>query len=91
METMLWLFVAGFVGGLIRGLVGIAKELRTSSTRKKKIRSDYIIVTLLASAGIGLMVGIFIADDVRFAVLAGYAGSDFLESLFKIKMKQKSW
>ena len=88
---LVWLFVAGFLGGIIRGLIGVSKELRSSPTRKKKIRSDYIIVTLLASGGIGLMVGMFIADDVRFAVLAGYAGTDFIEGLFKIKMKQKSW
>jgi len=90
MDT-LWLFVGGFVGGLIRGLIGVAKEIRSSPTRKKKIRADYIIVTLLASAGIGLMVGMFVADDVRFAILAGYAGSDFLEGLFKIQMAKKSW
>jgi hypothetical protein len=90
-EAMVWLFVAGFLGGLIRGLIGIAKVLRSSPTRKKKIRKDYIIVSLLASGGIGLMVGMFVADDVRFALLAGYAGTDFIESLFKIKMKQKAW
>jgi len=90
-EEMLWLFVAGFLGGIIRGLIGIAKEMRTSPTKKKKIRRDYIIVSLLASGGIGLLVGIFIADDVRFALLAGYAGTDFIESLFKIKMRQKTF
>lgn len=88
---MLWIFVAGFLGGIIRGFLGIAKHIRSSPSRKKKIRLDYIIVELLAAGGIGLLVGVFIADDVRFALLAGYAGTDFLESLFKIKMGRKKW
>jgi hypothetical protein len=88
---MLWIFVAGFLGGLIRGLIGISKEIRSSPTRKKTIRREYIAVSLLAAGGLGLIVGVFIADDVRFALLAGYAGTDFLENLLKIKMGKKSW
>ena len=88
---MIEIFAAGFLGGLIRGFLGIAKEMRSSPSRKKKIRKDYMAITLLASGGLGLLVGVFIADDIRFALLAGYAGSDFLENLYKIKMKTKSW
>lgn len=88
---MIEIFIAGFLGGLIRGLLGVAKEIRSSPTRKKVLRSEYIAITLLASGGLGLLVGVFIAEDVRFALLAGYAGTDFLESLFKIKMGKKSW
>ena len=85
------IFAAGFLGGIIRGLVGIAKEMRSSPTRKKTIRKDYVLVTLLSSGGIGLLVGVFIAEDIRFALLAGYAGTDFLENMYKIKMKKKDW
>lgn len=88
---MLWIFVAGFLGGLIRGLVGISKQIRTSPSKKRKIRRDYLAVTLLSSGGLGLLVGVFISDDVRFALLAGYAGVDFIESLFKIKMGKRTW
>ena len=83
--------IAGFLGGLIRGLVGISKVIRSSPTRKKILRWEYIVVTLFASGGLGLLVGVFIADDIRFALLAGYAGSDFLENLYKIKMKKQVW
>lgn len=86
-----WIFIAGFLGGLIRGLMGISKVIRASPSKKKRIRRDYIIFTLLSSGGIGLIVGVFISEDVRFALLAGYAGTDFLENLFKVKMRQKSW
>ena len=85
---MIEIFIAWFVGGVIRGLVGISKQIRASPSKKKIIRSDYFAVTLLASGGIGILVGAFIAYDVRFALLAGYAGSDFLENLYKIKMKK---
>ncbi len=88
---MIEIFIAGFLGGLIRGLIGISKDIRSSPTRKKRLRRDYIAVTLLASGGIGLLVGVFIAEDVRLALLAGYAGTDFLENLLKIKMGKKSW
>ena len=91
MDTIVWVFVAGFLGGIIRGLVGIAKEMRASPSKKKNIRIDYILVTILAAGGLGLLVGVFITDDFRFALLAGYAGADFLESLFKIKMKKRVW
>ena len=39
----------------------------------------------------GLLAGVFIADDIKFALLAGYAGTDFIENLFKIKMKARFW
>ncbi len=88
---MIEIFAAGFLGGLIRGILGVSKEIRKSPSKKKKLRKDYLLVTLLASGGLGLLVGVFIADDIRFALLAGYAGSDFLENLYKIKMGKKDW
>ena len=86
---MVWIFIAGFLGGLIRGLMGVSKHVR--ATGKSQIRRDYMAVTLLSSGGIGLLVGVFVSDDVRFALLAGYAGTDFLENLFKIKMRKSVW
>ncbi len=88
---MLWVFVAGFLGGLIRGFMGISKTIRSSTTKRKNLRLDYIVCTLISAGGLGLLVGVFIADDVRFALLAGYAGTDFIENLFKIKMKTRAW
>ncbi len=86
-----YIFAAGFIGGLIRGLVGITKHIRASPSKKRKIRKDYMLLTLLTSGGVGLLTGVFIADDVKFALLAGYAGTDFLENLFKIKMGKEVW
>ncbi len=88
---LLEIFIAGFLGGLIRALVGITKYLTAAPSRKRKIRSDYLVLTLLSSGGLGLLAGVFIADDVKFALLAGYAGTDFIENLFKIKMRKRNW
>ena len=85
---MLEIFAAGFLGGIIRGLVGVSKKISASPSKKKVIRKDYLAVTLFTAGGLGLMVGVFIANDIRFALLAGYAGSDFIENLNKIRMKK---
>ena len=89
--TLLFVFLAGFLGGLIRGLMGVSKYITSNPSKPKKVRKDWLVVTLLSSGGLGLIVGVFITDDVKFALLAGYAGTDFLENIFKIKMNQKKW
>jgi len=88
---MIEIFIAGFLGGLIRGLMGITKYLTAYPTKKKKIRTGYIILSLASAGGMGLLAGVFIAEDIKFALLAGYAGTDFIENLFKIKMKKQTW
>ncbi|MBN1896143.1 MAG: hypothetical protein JW789_00260 [Candidatus Aenigmarchaeota archaeon] len=90
-EMLLYIFLAGFLGGIIRGLVGITKYITGTPTKKRKVRKDWMILSLLSSGGLGLMAGVFIAEDIKFALVAGYAGTDFLESLFKIKMKKVNW
>ena len=90
-ETILYVFLAGFIGGVIRGLMGITKYINATPSKKRKVRKDWIILNLLSSGGLGLLVGVFIAEDIRFALLAGYAGTDFIENLFKIKMKTRNW
>jgi len=87
----LHLILAGFVGGLVRGLVGISKKIRDKEPDETvEISRQYLAITLLSSGGIGLLVGVLVGDDVRFALLAGYAGTDFLENAYKIKMRQQN-
>jgi len=38
---------------------------------------------------IGVIAASYMEGDFRVALLAGYAGSDLLEGLFKIKFKEK--
>ncbi len=90
-EMLLYIFLAGFLGGIIRGLVGITKYITGTPAKKRTVRKDWMILSLLSSGGLGLMAGVFIAENIKFALVAGYAGTDFLENLFKIKMKKVNW
>lgn len=77
-------FLAGGAGGLIRGLVGIYKSYSASPATFKfdwKLFGFSLFVSML----VGQMSGIVFNSDWRSSLLAGYAGSDFLESLYKIK------
>ncbi len=88
--------VAGFFGGLLRGGVGLAKYM--TSYKDVEIRPYYFLGAVLLSGIVGY-VSAWIAQDVAkiflelssiplsFAVVAGYAGGDFIENIFKIGMK----
>lgn len=69
----------------MRGLVGVLKAIRQGC----KLRRRYFITTLVLSALIGLIAGMFVENDVRFAILAGYVGGDFIESLYKVRFREK--
>lgn len=36
-----------------------------------------------------LIAAMFVENDVRFAILAGYVGGDFIESLYKVRFREK--
>jgi len=85
-------FIAGFAGGIIRGFVGLIKY--TMSYKDVTIRPLYFIGMILVSGLIGAAAAWTIdAIDITiagvtttspaFALIAGYAGGDFLENLFK--------
>ncbi len=77
----------GIVGGAIRGLVGLLKFFeKNKQLGKFKIR--YIIFSLLVAGLVGGVGGALINSDWRLALVIGYAGTDFLESLYKIKRAQ---
>jgi len=90
-SDVLLVFLAGFLGGMIRGIVGITKYINSTPTRRRKVRKDWVVLSLASSGGMGLLAGCLVADDIKFALVAGYAGTDFIESLFKIKMKTRTW
>ena len=77
--------LAGLAGGLVRGVVGILKAIRQG----RKIKKRYFLATVAASALIGLIAAMFVDNDVKFSILAGYVGSDFLESLYKVRFREK--
>lgn len=78
-------FLAGGLGGLVRGLVGITKA-QTFDPDQFKFQWKYFAVTVIVSMIVGQMAGLIANADWRMSLLAGYAGSDFLESMYKLSM-----
>jgi len=84
---MLQIILGGLVGGGLRGVMGIAKKLVTK--KEEKINYGWLSVTILIAMGIGVIAAGFMGGGFEVALLAGYAGSDLLEGLFKLKFKEK--
>lgn len=78
-------FLAGGIGGLVRGLVGITKA-QTFDPDKFKFQWKYFTATLIVSMIVGQFAGVIFNGDWRASMLAGYAGSDFIESMYKLSL-----
>jgi hypothetical protein len=87
MEIPLWAiqFLAGGIGGLVRGLVGITKA-QTFDPKNFKFQWQYFGATLLISMIVGQFAGVVFNGDWRASLLAGYAGTDLIESLYKLSL-----
>lgn len=75
----------GGLGGLTRGLVGLLKAL----SLRRQIIWLYYLVTVLIAVVIGVFIGIVFNFDPRLSLLAGYAGTDILEGIYKSFAVQK--
>jgi len=75
----------GGIGGLTRGFVGLLKAL----SMRRKILWGYYAITVLVALVIGVFVGIVFNFDPRLSLLAGYAGTDILEGIYKSFSVQK--
>ncbi|MEK6887602.1 MAG: hypothetical protein AABX14_01520 [Candidatus Aenigmatarchaeota archaeon] len=80
---------AGLAGGLIRAAVGILKWQTRAPTKSMKFSKRYLLSTVLLSGLLGVVAGLYIMNDARFAVLAGYAGTDFIDSLYKVRFRER--
>ncbi|PIN88480.1 hypothetical protein COU61_04760 [Candidatus Pacearchaeota archaeon CG10_big_fil_rev_8_21_14_0_10_35_13] len=69
----------GALGGVTRGLVGLLKAL----SLRRKIMWGYYAVTVMTAAIIGAFTGLVFNYDYRLSLLAGYAGTDIIESIYK--------
>jgi fluoride ion exporter CrcB/FEX len=69
----------GGIGGLTRGVVGLLKAL----SLRRKILWGYYLVTVLVALIIGIFTGIIFNFDPRLSLLAGYAGTDIIEGVYK--------
>jgi len=75
----------GGIGGLTRGLVGLLKAL----SLRRKILWGYYLITVFVALIIGIFTGIIFNFDYRLSLLAGYAGTDILEGIYKSFAVQK--
>lgn len=78
-------FLAGGIGGLVRGLVGVTKS-QTFDPEKFKFQWKYFAITIVVSMIVGQFAGVVFNGDWRASLLAGYAGSDFIESMYKLSL-----
>ena len=81
-------FLAGLlggIGGLTRGVVGLLKAL----SLRRRILWNYYLITVVVAIIIGIFIGIIFDFDPRISLLAGYAGTDILEGIYKSFKVQK--
>jgi len=69
----------GGIGGLTRGFIGLLKAL----SLRRRILWNYYFITVVVAAVIGIFTGIIFSFDYRLSLLAGYAGTDILEGIYK--------
>ena len=77
--------ILGAVGGLTRGFVGLLKAL----SMRRKILWGYYAITVVVAFIIGIFTGLIFNFDYRLSLLAGYAGTDILEGIYKSFQVQK--
>lgn len=85
MDPLLLAALLGGLGGLTRGFVGLLKAL----SLRRKILWNYYSITVVIAVVIGTFTGLIFNFDPRLSLLAGYAGSDILEGIYKSFAVQK--
>ena len=85
MEPIILAGLLGGIGGLTRGFVGLLKAL----SLRRRILWPYYAITVIIAVVIGIFIGIIFDFDPRLSLLAGYAGTDILEGIYKSFKVQK--
>jgi len=92
-----YILLAGFFGGIVRGLVGFIKH--QFSYKNVPFRVGYFLVMSFLSGIIGLTVAAAVREigftyqgffTPALAFIVGYAGGDFIENIYKIIVKKSS-
>ena len=91
------IFIAAFVGGIIRGLVGFIKH--QFSYKNVPFNFPYFLGMSFISGIIGLLSAVAMKEigltlggifSPALAFIIGYAGGDFVENIYKIIIKKSS-
>lgn len=88
MEKYLIYILAGFLGRVIRGLVGFVKN--KTIEKADQFKPSYFVVMILISGVVAAAAGALADTEWQVSFLAGYAGTDFIENLYKIKLANKN-
>ena len=73
--------MAGFVGGIARGLTGYLKQKRAG--KNAKFDWSYFFSMVFFSGILGGIAGALAESSWKTALLAGYSGMDFIENMYK--------
>lgn len=93
------ILIAGFGGGVIRGLMGFIKH--QYSYKNVKFEIPYFLTMVFLSGVIGVLTAAAIKElglnflglsylTPALALIIGYAGGDFIENVYKIIIKEPS-
>ncbi len=94
---MFTILIAGFGGGVIRGLVGFVKH--QYSYKNVGFNPIYFFGMAFVSGVIGLLCAMAVKEaglnlngvfNPALGFIAGYAGGDFIEGVYKIIIKKSS-
>jgi len=95
MEYLL-ILIAGFGGGLVRGLMGYIKH--QYSYKNVGFKVPYFFTMIFLSGVVGVLTSVAVKElaevvistsfSTAVAFVAGYAGGDFLENLYKVLIKK---
>ena len=86
---MSWtILIAGFAGGMVRGLVGFIKY--QYSYKNVGFKLPYFFVMMFISGVVGLLTAAAFRYNETFSFIIGYAGGDFIENMYKIIAKTPS-
>jgi len=78
--------IFGLLGGLARAAVGLLKH--QSFRKKEKFSSARLVLTLILSGLIGMVAAFIASGYYVLPLIAGYAGGDFLESIYRSAVKE---
>ena len=83
------ILVAGFGGGVVRGLVGFIKH--QFAFKNVAFNLAYFMTMMFISGIIGLLTAVAVNTiNPAIAFIIGYAGGDFLENVYKIITKKQT-
>ena len=82
-SIILYTALPGMIGGLVRGLIGVSKHVIRD---KEPFHFSKLFFSVLLAVLVGSVAAILTEGDWRVVLLAGFTGSDVLDSLSKVRL-----